>query len=118
MSASPDFAVPSAAFNHVKNGTLPNAGIFSQSASKNTNGQLAAIQPIVPHNRTKPKSFCGSLTFANAMLLVREIVGTEHRQCRYMKASSGQELFGPARASIAMPPMSWLPARKRSAAKL
>ena len=40
------------------------------------NGQLAAIQPIVPHNRTGPNSFWGSVMLANAMVFVTEIVGT------------------------------------------
>ena len=40
------------------------------------NGQLAAIQPIVPHSRTRPKSFWASFRLAKAMALVIESVGT------------------------------------------
>ena len=39
-------------------------------------GHAAAIQPIVPHNRTSPKSFFWSATLAKAIELVMEIVGT------------------------------------------
>src|SRR5262245_1092783 len=75
-SAGPVFDVPSAAPSHSMNGTLPKAGTFAQSTSRSTNGQLAAIHPIVPHKRTRPKSFCGSWTLAKAIELVIEIVGT------------------------------------------
>ena len=40
------------------------------------NGHAATIQPIVPHRRTRPKSFCASFRLANAIELVIEIVGT------------------------------------------
>ena len=53
-----------------------NEGTRAQSMGMKTNGQLAAIQPIVPHTRTGPKSCCGSLRFANAIELVIEMVGT------------------------------------------
>src|SRR4029077_9282251 len=52
------------------------AGTFDQSMGMKMNGQLAAIQPIVPQTRTKPKSFCASFRLANAMAFVTESVGT------------------------------------------
>ena len=52
------------------------ANYESLGMSYNVNGQLAAIQPMVPHKRTGPKSFCGSFIAANAIELVTEIVGT------------------------------------------
>ena len=36
------------------------------------NGQLAAIQPIVPQSRTPPNSFCASVMLAKAMVFVTE----------------------------------------------
>ena len=75
-SAAPVLLVPRALPSHSLKGTDPNAGTCAQSASRNTNGQLAAIQPMVPHNRTGPNSFCGSFRLAKAIELVMEIVGT------------------------------------------
>ena len=44
-------------------------------ARMKTNGQLAAIQPIVPHSRIRPKSLRASFTWWNAMALVSDSVG-------------------------------------------
>ena len=52
------------------------AGTFAQSIGMKMNGQLAAIQPIVPQSRIEPKSFCASFRLANAIALVTESVGT------------------------------------------
>ena len=51
-------------------------GTFAQSIGMKMNGQLAAIQPIVPQTRTKPKSFWASLRLAKAIALVTDSVGT------------------------------------------
>ena len=51
-------------------------GILAQSARMKMNGQLAAIQPIVPHRRTFPKSSLASFSEAKAIAFVTEIVGT------------------------------------------
>ena len=56
--------------------TSPMAGIWVQSASRKTKGRLAAIQPMVPQTRTKPKSFWASLRFAKAMAFTMDMVGT------------------------------------------
>src|SRR5687767_6181160 len=45
-------------------------------ARRKTNGQLAAIHPMVPHNRTRPKSF-GSLAWWKHIELVSDSVGTK-----------------------------------------
>src|SRR3954454_11090568 len=49
---------------------------LAQSIGMKMNGQLAAIQPMVPQSRTNPKSFCASFRLAKAMALVTESVGT------------------------------------------
>src|SRR5881398_3714949 len=51
-------------------------GTFVQSIGMRTNGQLAAIQPIVPQTRILPKSFWASFRFANEMAFVTDRVGT------------------------------------------
>src|SRR4051794_8637211 len=51
-------------------------GTLAQSIGMKMNGQLAAIQPIVPQSRTNPKSWRASFRLANAMALVTESVGT------------------------------------------
>src|SRR5690349_6113725 len=52
------------------------AGTCAQSIGMKMNGQLAAIQPIVPQSRTNPNSFLGSWRLAKAIALVTESVGT------------------------------------------
>ena len=47
------------------------------SARMKTNGQLAAIQPIVPHSRILPKSLRASFTWWNAIALVSDSVGVK-----------------------------------------
>ena len=44
-------------------------------ARMNTNGQLAAIHPMVPHSRKRPKSRCASATWWKQIALVSDIVG-------------------------------------------
>ena len=66
------------------------AGTFVQSIGMKMNGQLAAIQPIVPQTRMNPKSFWASLIFANAMELVTDIVGTKKKQCSNIRPKNGQ----------------------------
>src|SRR5438477_8314242 len=61
VNASPVFGVPKTAPSHSVRDTLSRDGILLQSARMKTKGDAAAIQPIVPHNRTLPKSCCGSL---------------------------------------------------------
>ena len=55
------------------------------------NGQLAAIQPIVPQTRMKPKSFWASLILANAIALVTDIVGHEEEAVQEHQAEERPE---------------------------
>src|SRR5688500_5058317 len=98
FSAWPERGVPNAVPSQpMKPSLASEAEILASTAAESTrmkmNGQLAAIQPIVPHSRTGPKSFCGSLRLAKAIVLVTEIVGTKNRQCTAMQAKNSQK-FG------------------------
>src|SRR4051794_25815546 len=75
-NAAPLLGVPSASPSQVVNPTSPIEGTRAQSVRMNTNGRLAAIQPMVPHSRTLPKSSWALGRLAKAMELVIEIVGT------------------------------------------
>ena len=83
---------------------------------RKTKGQLAAIQPMVPHRRTRPNSL-GSLMWWNEMEFVMERVGTYTSWCTSMKRKKGQKLFWKGRASMLSPPTRCETARKRSLAK-
>ena len=56
----PPTEVPSAVPIQLTNPTSPIAGTAAQFTRMKMNGQLAAIQPMVPHTRTGPNSRAGS----------------------------------------------------------
>src|SRR5262245_42341848 len=92
--AGPVLSVPSAVpSQETSPPASPNDGTLAQSIGMKMNGQLAAIQPIVPQTRTKPKSRWASLRFAKAIALVIERVGTKKKQCRSMSPKNGQKVF-------------------------
>jgi len=82
----------------------------------NVIGHAASTHPMVPPIRTIPNSFCASFICANAMEFVIEIVG---RRAGNGRASREKRPERPRHTSeiMAMPPMRWLAARNRSAAK-
>ncbi len=82
-----------------------------------TNGQLAAIQPMVPHSRTRPNCSWASLRWWKQIELVSDSVGTYIRLCSSMARKKGQKLFWNGSANIARPPTRWEIARKRSVAR-
>src|SRR5204863_9657893 len=107
---------------------------LSQSTRIKVNGHAARIHPIVPPALTKPNSFFASFILANAIEFVIEIVGTYTRQWTSISRKNGQNgAFGfpwpaaspatgagaliKAKPRIAIPPIRWLNAKKRSAEK-
>ena len=76
-SPAPVLSVPSAVpIQETKPPASAIDGTLAQSIGMKTNGQAAAIQPMVPQTRMKPKSFWASLMLAKAIALVTDIVGT------------------------------------------
>ena len=53
----------------------PSRAASGLSFNMKYNGQAAAIQPMVPHRRTRPKSACASLRWWKQIELVRDRVG-------------------------------------------
>ena len=51
-------------------------GTLDQSIGMTMSGQAAATQPTDPQSRREPNSFRASSTFANAMALATDSVGT------------------------------------------
>src|SRR5437868_2271194 len=89
--ASPVLSVPSAVpSQEMKPPAWSIDGTLAQSIGMKMNGQLAAIQPIVPQTRMAPKSFWASLILANTIALVTDIVGTKKKQCSSIRPKNGQ----------------------------
>jgi hypothetical protein len=76
-------------------------------------GQLAAIQPMVPHRRTRPNC-CPSFRWWKQMEFVTDMVGTYMRLCTSMPTKKGQNVRAKASEIMASPPTRWERARKRS----
>src|SRR5262249_15023514 len=75
--SGPVLSVPRAVPNQEMSPSVwANDGTLAQSIGMKMNGQLAAIQPIVPQTRMNPKSFLASLMLANAIAFVTDMVGT------------------------------------------
>ena len=118
--AGPVLGVPSALPSQEMKpaGLLPSLGTLAQSIGMKMNGQLAAIQPIVPQTRMQAEVLLGVLDIGE-----RDRVGHRHRRHIEETVQEHEEEHRPerlgsrSRPSIAMPPIRWLTARNLDCSK-